>query len=464
MRAAVYCRLSRKPEEDGNIAQQEERGCETVERAGWTLVDVFVDDGISAWKDDAVRPAFQKVLSLAQSSQVDVIVARKMDRLTRNYLDWGLLHQSGVRFSDWSGQVMDTFQCGIEVAISNRESTNTSERTRLAEVRRVDAGKPPRGGRRHFGYHSGTCCDDGCEHHAVRDDEAAVVREMAERWLAGEKLRPLARELTARGVRHTSGKEFNYQTLKRVLQSPRVAAIRVHRGEEVRGKWEPIIDADLHARLVAADGKSASRRAPTRYLLTGLLVCGTDGCGVTLNGHMHAPTRRRYACHTCRRNGIVAQPVEEALWNVALGRTWERDRLAEDQVAERLGQVERELREARASLDELDDDYWQRRAIPKQTYTRQSTALRDRVGKLEDDLRQLRRERERVAGFWTNLIALTDTYETATPEQRRAVLEGAIRRVVLHPMTRQLGARVDLDRLEVEWRDGEVTRGVSVAG
>jgi site-specific DNA recombinase len=457
MRAAVYCRLSRTPEEDGNLQQQEQQGRAALARKGWSEAGVFVDDGRSAWSESADRPAFRELLEAVRRGEVDVVVARHMDQLTRNYTDWGALNGHGVRFADWAGEVYDAFRCGIEVARANAESDRMSERGRAAELRRVEAGRAPRGGRRHFGYHSGTCCPDGCESHAVRDEEAAVVREMARRWLGGETLRALARELTERGVRHTSGREFNYQTLKRVLVSPRVAAVRVHRGEEVPGDWEPILDRELHARLAAADSRRKSHRAAERYLLTGLLVCGRDGCGATVNGHTHRQTqRRRYKCLACGRNGIGADAVERAVWNQALGRTWHRDRRAERQVEEELARVRGERDAARAALEELDDDYWQRRALPKATYARQATALRDRVGELEEEARRLRGERERSSGFWTSLLALTDAYETATAAQRRAVLEGAVRRMVLLP-SRTTAPTVDLTRVRVEWSDGETT-------
>src|SRR5687767_10058718 len=78
MRAAVYCRLSKKPESDENIAQQRARGVALVEERGWTLVrrdpdDAFIDDGISAFKEDAHRPAW--VALLIEGERLDLPLA-----------------------------------------------------------------------------------------------------------------------------------------------------------------------------------------------------------------------------------------------------------------------------------------------------------------------------------------------------------------------------------------------------
>lgn len=466
LRAVVYCRLSRSPETDENIEQQRVRGCAVVEERGWTLIrngdsDAFVDDGRSAFKEDVHRPAWTALLAQCAAGEVDVIVARDSDRLSRNWDDYARLVRSGARVLTWAegaGQPVDPddTEGAIRAMMSRSYSKRLSANSRLAEERRVARGAPPRGGRRHFAYHNGKCCPEGCVPHTVRDDEAAVVREVATRWLAGEPLRALARELSLRGVRHTSGKDFNHQTLKKVLLSARLAGVRTHLGEEVAGSWEPVIDRELHARLTAANSRSGSHRAPERYLLTGLLVCGRDNCGASLNGHLHRPGARRYACLTCHRNGIAADAVDNVVWNEALSRTWNRDRGAERQAAERLATVERELRASRQSLRELDDAYWQERSVPKDTYARQATALRQRIEHFEEEARQARREREQASGFWTNLLALASEYETATPQRRRAVLEGAVQRVVLRPSVKTT-PWVDLSRLIVEWRDGETT-------
>lgn len=454
MRAAIYARLSAKSDDAENIPQQLDYGRRVVGRRGWEPAGEWVDDGVSAWRDDVTRPAFADMLRAARAGEIEVVVVRDVDRLTRSVADWGDLSRTGVQVATHGGEVLDRFAVTVLAGVASRESDMKSERQRLAEERRVAAGKPPRGGRRHFGYHSGTCCDS-CESHEVHEREAEVVREMARRWLGGEAMRALARELNERGVPTTGGGEWTHKILKKMLLSPRLAAIRVHRGEEVRGQWEPVLDEETHARLLEADSRSGTRRAPVPFLLTGVLVCGAEGCGATLNGHTHHPTgKRRYACLSCRGVGIGAEPVEEHLWNEALARVWRHDREGQRRVEERLAEVEEALRGARAALEELDDAYWQERTVDKRTYTRQSAALRERAAGLEAESARLRDERERESGFWRSLMGLADTYETAPAHERRKILRRALARVVVAPWEPDGSNEVDLGRLRPEWAIG----------
>lgn len=68
MRAAVYAR--RSTPDEANVAQQLERGAATCAQAGWTVVEEFKDDGVSAWQ--AVQPgAVQPRTGVAVVAELD---------------------------------------------------------------------------------------------------------------------------------------------------------------------------------------------------------------------------------------------------------------------------------------------------------------------------------------------------------------------------------------------------------
>ena len=343
MRAVLYARKSTPDER--NVAHQHVILRETCEREGWEVVAEFTDDGKSGWKPDAKRPGFDAAVSRTMQGDVDLFVITEVDRLTRinSHGLVALEYTNRVVIADSEGRRLRWSEVYDKVGKAREESDVKSRRQLRAIEREVDDGRPPRGGYRHFGYHSGnpdTCgCGDevACIRHAVREDEADILREVAERWLAGEPMRALARDLQERGVPTVRGGAWSRTGLRKTLMSPRLAGIRVHRrGDDVRTvrlrDWTPVFSDELHGRLVAADSTSANRRAPERYLLTGLLRCG--GCGSNLNGKLHAENRRRYTCLQCHRNGIGADPVDAAVWNAALGRSWHADRLDEAGLGE----------------------------------------------------------------------------------------------------------------------------------
>jgi len=135
------------------------------------------------------------------------------------------------------------------------------------------------GGNRLWGYTSSM---------QVVPAEAEAVREVAARLLAGESLRQIARDLNARRVRSTTGKEWTGNRLSQALRSPRLAGLRKLRSEIVSGDWQPIISPGTHAALVALLSRPPAEPA---HLLAGLLVCGL--CDRRLKAYRRAGN---YAC------------------------------------------------------------------------------------------------------------------------------------------------------------------------
>jgi hypothetical protein len=81
-----------------------------------------------------------------------------------------------------------------------------------------------------------------------------------------------------------------------MLRSGRIAGLREHRGEVVcPAQWEPVIDPAERDRVLArmAERVAIGRRAPRRYVLSGLLRCGK--CGGKLYASRRG-TSRRYVC------------------------------------------------------------------------------------------------------------------------------------------------------------------------
>ena len=87
MRAAIYLRIS--DDQDGEqqaTARQRDDCFALAERRGWDVAEVFEDVDISAFRD-VTRPAFERLLNSIQSGGVDIVLAWKMDRLTRRLKD-----------------------------------------------------------------------------------------------------------------------------------------------------------------------------------------------------------------------------------------------------------------------------------------------------------------------------------------------------------------------------------------
>ena len=83
-RAAIYLRVSTQ---DQTTSNQEHELRQAAERAGWQVVRVYKDHGISGAKGRNGRPAFDTLCRDATKRQFDVVMAWNVDRLGRSLKD-----------------------------------------------------------------------------------------------------------------------------------------------------------------------------------------------------------------------------------------------------------------------------------------------------------------------------------------------------------------------------------------
>jgi hypothetical protein len=124
----------------------------------------------------------------------------------------------------------------------------------------------------------------------VREDEAAIVRSIFERFLAVGSATQLARALHAEGVTSRSGKPIDKGGLYKLLNNRVYIGEAVHRGKAWPGEHQPIIANDLwdkvHSILADSPRKRAGQsRRQTPALLKGLIFAP--------NGQAMSPTHTR---------------------------------------------------------------------------------------------------------------------------------------------------------------------------
>ena len=146
-----------------------------------------------------------------------------------------------------------------------------SERIKSKLRQNADAGKA-HGGPRPYGYRrvDGRLVIDGAE--------AEILREMAQRVLAGESMRSLCEDLNERGVAPARASHWRGPVLRYVLTTARIAGLVPRAGGAgVEGDWEPILDRVTWERLRSVLAKPKRGARPRSYLLTGFLLCGRCG-------------------------------------------------------------------------------------------------------------------------------------------------------------------------------------------
>jgi DNA invertase Pin-like site-specific DNA recombinase len=96
-RAVLYLRVSTI---DQTTANQERELREVADRAGWVVLKVYKDHGISGAKGRDKRPAFDALCKAAARREFDMVMAWSVDRLGRSLQDLigflGELHATGI--------------------------------------------------------------------------------------------------------------------------------------------------------------------------------------------------------------------------------------------------------------------------------------------------------------------------------------------------------------------------------
>ena len=144
---------------------------------------------------------------------------------------------------------------------------------------------------------------------------------------SGETLRSVCADLNERGVPTVTGVQWSSTVLRRILVSGAVSGQVEHLGEIVAaGDWPPILTPTDTTRLrrKLLDPSRRTNRAPRRYPLSGLVLCGL--CGTKMVARPREDGARRYFCAKgpgfkgCNRMAILAETLEEFVAEAVLFR------------------------------------------------------------------------------------------------------------------------------------------------
>jgi site-specific DNA recombinase len=307
VRAAIYCRMSLARFGDSTKVEDQERICrEMTTRLGWEVAEVYSDNNRSAWQKRRNRPGWNAMLAAVDAGKVNAIVTYHGDRLVRQPGDLetliDLADGRGIRLASPTGErnldhSEDRIMLRVLTAFSVAESDATSRRKKGQHERWRREGKVRAGGRggRAFGF-----ATDGITHIPA---ETQLAREAASRILGGEPTGAVARDLSARGVRTTSGNLITHATLRKMLARPRYAGLMPD--GQSPAAWEPVLDRETWEATVAAlNAKAGGYGYATnarKYLLSGIAVCGV--CGAALQARSEGRKRRHLAGYGCVQPG-----------------------------------------------------------------------------------------------------------------------------------------------------------------
>ena len=345
MRVGFYGRVSTEEQarEGFSIPAQIDRGRHFCAAQDWTIVDFYIDEGVSA--KDLDRPELQRLLEDIEAGKIDIVLVFRLDRLTRSVLDlYKLLEYfqlHNVNFRSVS-EVYDTTSAigrlfiTLVAALAQWERENLAERVRFGMEQMAKEGKW-HGGAAPLGYVVGS--------HGtfeIEEQQASIVRVIYEKFLNGWGDMKITRWLNIQGVPSPKGGKWHASRVRGILTNPvYIGVLRWNRGTEnefdVEGFCPAIVSKENFERaqeIRRERSTSTHPRAVGEYLFTGILKCAR--CGRTLSGTSTNPHGKKYKYYTCRNidSGTCDLPkMQEHLVNDAFWEFISSNKLIDDVVA-----------------------------------------------------------------------------------------------------------------------------------
>lgn len=269
----AYLRVSTESQtEKYGLDLQKQKILEYCKKKGVKIDKWYIDGGYSGSKLD--RPEMQKLLDDAENGLINKVYIYKLDRMSRDVIDtldllYRVLPKRGVQVISMTEDLkfenpMDKVMIGVNAIMGQYEREVIYMRTRAGMRERVKRGLWPGGGNIPWGYYYDR--NDGILH--PDKEQAEMVRNAYKLYLEGYACYKIAKMLGFRG------ENIVMQILKRKSN----IGIIEYKGEEYKGKHEPIVDEKTFYQVQ----EMIKRRSTKCFVnhdntLTGLCFCGVCG-------------------------------------------------------------------------------------------------------------------------------------------------------------------------------------------
>ena len=350
-RAAIYCRLSKDDDLDGesaSIANQRDMLENYCKRQGWEVTAVYQDDGYTGLNME--RPDLKRMLKAIERRQVNLVITKDLSRLGRNYLQTGTLIEDffprhGVRYIAMNDGI-DTLRENNDIApfkniLNEMYSKDISKKVHSSYLLKAQKGKFT-GCIAPFGYRK----DPEDKNHLLVDEETAPIVRLIFSWaLNGHGPNYIRRRLEEqkipcptwwnreRGFRNVRTKwekqdpengryMWDFSVIKDILMNPvytgaiasqktdyrfKIGTIREKKPEDwivVEGQHEPLVDKKSFD-IVQEKLKSRQRPRNTGEisLFAGLIKCGECGKSLTVRMTNDKHPKQIYSCKTYNAYG-----------------------------------------------------------------------------------------------------------------------------------------------------------------
>lgn len=317
--AGIYIRVSTEDQarEGFSLPEQEERLREFCKFRNYKIYKVYKDAGISAKNDN--RPAYQEMIQDVRDKNINVIVAFKLDRLTRSVYDieklMTLVNKYECDIDCLADESNTTTSNGrmvmrIMTSVSQNEIEKCSERTKLGLYGAIKAGHIP--GVTPVGY------DRENKQLKINPISSEIVKKIFDMYSHGKSHFNIQKVLNDEQALGKSN--WQDSSIRKILSNP------IYKGDYILNKgtkneiyYENICPAiishdlwDLCQEQGAKNSKNYIRKEDYYFLQK--LKCPT--CGRIMGGKATQKPNGKsyyyYQCHDCKNN-LKEADIEEQI-------------------------------------------------------------------------------------------------------------------------------------------------------
>lgn len=231
--AVIYARYSSERQTDQSIEGQVRKCNEYAAANDIIIVDQYIDRAMTGTNDN--RAAFQRMLKDSSKKAWDFVLVYKLDRFSRDKYETAIhrrtLKNNGVKLVSVMENIPDTPE-GV-ILESLLEGMNQYYSMELSQ--KIKRGMNESrlkgnftGGALLFGYR--TKQTDTGKKIVVCEEEAKIVRELYERFVAGTMVSDLIEDLNARGIQN-KGRPFARTAVYSLLANEKYAGVYRIRNE-----------------------------------------------------------------------------------------------------------------------------------------------------------------------------------------------------------------------------------------
>ena len=263
LRVALYVRVSTEDQarEGYSLDAQTKRLTAMCKVRGWTIADVYRDEGCSGRNTD--RPEYRRMFS--EIDRWDALLVLKMDRIHRNSVNFArmmeVLNKNGKGFISLnekfdSTTAMGRFVMDIVQRMAQLESEQIGERVKIGMAKKAKSTGEPMGSPDPYGYEY---CSGKL---VVIESEAEVVRRIFDMYGSGMSMEAIACELSAEHIPTKKGGAWCRQTVRCILRNPLYAGYL---------RWDGMVRPGTQAAIVSeeafesANGRGTLCRRRPRY-------------------------------------------------------------------------------------------------------------------------------------------------------------------------------------------------------